>query len=402
MYSPLIVDKNKRKLEKALGIKLVRYKPEESWTVSEHLQNLTKKGKLKRGLTRDEDLFVQNERFMCQLDFSYSLRYLTVQLDGAVGVGVGHPTLWESQKLSLDLMGRLEEENAELFDAGDPCPGICFANHKSRQLGSTALARMLVAHRVNFWPQTRSLGASLDDNKVHDQLYKRDKLHYDSLPWFLKSPQKFDVKNVHFELDTGAYIMYQKDTQESGLGQGSQFDVSHLTEVASWDHTRMIELDFIPTIPQSPYALCILESTAQGRGDWWHEFTEKVRLKKMWRWHYVFWPWYISKVKYRAKPPTDWTPQKFTIAHAAMVRETSHRFLESKVELTREQLYWYEQNYMNAREKGELNLFLLNFSATPEESFQHSGIGAFDTEMINDWRTRAESVEHQSLEFVPY
>jgi len=401
MYSPEIVARSQHKLEKGLGVKLHRYPLEDSQEIAAHLQRLVEKGKLKRPLTPQERSFVQNERLLCPIDFRYALRYLTVQLDGAVGVGIGAPQLWESQLLTLDLIGKLEEENHELFDSGDPCTGICLCNHKARQLGCTALARLLNGHRVNFWPHNRSLAASLDEAKVHDQLYKRDKIIYDNLPWFLKSGTKFDVKNVQLELNTGSYIMYQKDTQESGMGQGSQFDMAHLTEVASWFYPKKIELDFIPTIPQSRYALCILESTAQGRGDWWHEFTDKVRKHRIYRWHYCFWPWYVNKSKYRAKVPDDWRPQKFTALHADMVRKTSHEFVGHAVDLTRSQLFWYEMNYMNAKEKGELNLFLMNYCATPEESFQFSGTGGFETELVNELRTFAESQEHKSYEFVP-
>jgi len=402
MYSPNVVAKSQYKLEKGLKLKLHRYSATDSMTIAESLQKLLVKDKLKRGLTTQEHQFVLNERLLCKIDFRYFMeRYATIQLDGAVGLGLGRPILWESQELTLAVIAKIEEENMQLYEDGDPCPGICIAQHKSRQLGATLLGRCMNGHRIHFWPNTRAMGASLDDNKIHDQLYKRDKIIYDNLPWFLKaSPPKFDVKNVHFELPTGSYVMYQKDTQESGLGQGSQFDISHITEVASWDHIKMVELDFIPTIPQSPYAFCILESTAQGRGDWWHEFTEKVRMGKMYRWHYCFWPWYVNKSKYRAKAPDDWRPQVFTLAHAKLVLETSHKFVNKSVELTRNQLYWYEMSYGNAREKGELNLFLLNYAATPEESFQHSGIGGFETELLNTMRTAADSQKHRSYEFV--
>ena len=400
MYSPNVVDRSQHSLEKKLGLKLHRYSPADSLTVSDSLQKLIKKGKLTRGLTPAERQFVQNEILLCTIDFRYAMRYYNIELDGAVGIGVGPAELWESQTLTMDLIGKIEEENYELRDAGDPCTGVCICQHKSRQLGCTALARLMSGHRRDFWKHTRAMAASLDDSKVHEQLYKRDKLGYDNLPWFLKSPIKFDVKDGHFELQNGSYTMYQKSSQETGLGQGSQFDVSHITEVASWPNPRVIELDFIPAIPQSPYVFCILESTAQGRGDWWHDFTEKVRKGKVWRWHYVFWPWYVNKSKYRAKAPDEWRPAKFTLNHAKMVAATSHKFVGHSVELTRSQLYWYEMNYMNAREKGELHLFLLNYAATPEESFQHSGISAFDTEFLNELRTETATRPVRSYDFL--
>jgi hypothetical protein len=314
-------------------------------------------------------------------------------------LGIGQPKLWESQALTLALIGKLEEENFQLLDENEPCPGICIAGHKSRQLGFTTESRLMTDHRLFFWPYTRAMGASVDEAKVNDQLYSRDKTCYNHLPWFLKPTLKFDVKNKQISFETGSYVMYQQANQESGLGQGSQFDVSHLTEVASWPHPNIIELDFIPTIPQSPYALCLLESTAQGRGDWWHEFTEAVRKGKVYRWHYCFWPWYVISTKDRAKAPLDWTPSEASLRHADLVRKTSAQFVGKTIELTRSQLYWYEMNYNNAKEKGELNLFLLNFAATPEASFQHSNIGAFDFELLNDLHESSAATEFRRYDF---
>jgi hypothetical protein len=403
MYSPLVVDKAQRVIEKGMKLKLKRYSASDSQEIAAYLNSLLVDGKLKRPLKTEERTFIQNERLLCQIDFRYfASRYATIALDGAVGLGIGRPKFWESQELTLALIAKCEEESYALYEAGEPATAICICQHKSRQLGCTMLARMMTDHRIFFWPYTRSMGASVDEPKVQDQLYKRDKVCYENLPWFLRPTLRFDVKNKHLEFTTGAYVMYQQSNQESGLGQGSQFDISHLTEVASWDYPNVIELDFIPTIPQSPYAFCILESTAQGRGDWWHEFTEKVSMGKMYGWHYCFWPWYINKSKYRAKPPENWYPSKVTQLHADLVRATSHQYVGHSVELSLPQLYWYEMNYQNAREKGELNLWLMNYAATAAQSFQFANVGAFDTELLDEFRMTAESAAHRSYNFVPF
>jgi hypothetical protein len=401
MYSPLIIDKSQFKLEKSLKLKLHRYSVNDSQEISTFLNALCPAGKLKRPLKNEERTFIQNECLLCKIDFRYyAERYAAIALDGAVGLGVGYFKFWESQELTLALIAKCEEESWALYDAGDPAIAIGIAQHKDRQLGATTMNRVLCNHRTTFWNHTRAMGASVDEAKVQDQMYKKDKVLYDNLPWFLKPTIKFDVKNKQFEFSTGSYIMYQQSNQESGLGQGSQFDISHLTEVASWAYPKVIELDFIPTIPQSPYALCVMESTAQRRGDWWHEFTEKVRQGKVYGWHYSFWPWYVNKDKYRAKPPDDWKPSQMVELHAKLVLETSPALLGRTVELTRNQLFWYEMMYNNAREKGELNLFLMNFGATPESTFQFAGSGAFDTELLDEMRTVAESGQHRSYNFV--
>jgi hypothetical protein len=165
------------------------------------------------------------------------------------------------------------------------------------------------------------------------------------------------------------------------LGTGQQYDVAHLTEVAQWDNPERIRLDFFDTLPLSPYTLAGLESVPLGRGNWWHDFTEEVRRGEHRRWHWIFVPSYVLGKKYSAVPPAGWNPSEHTLAHAKKVAETSPQYVGRRVELTREQMYWWETERRSAQKAGELNLFLTNHAATPEESFQHSGQSAFDIEL---------------------
>jgi len=54
--------------------------------------------------------------------------------------------------------------------------------------------------------------------------------------------------------------------------------------------------------------------------------------------------------------------------------------------LSKETLYWYETTRQEYQDAGKLNLFLTNYAATPEESFQHTNISAFSTEVIEKIR----------------
>ena len=399
MYNERVVERHLHAVTKKLKVKLKRtpIAKAEDWCA--HLTSLLKDGKLKRPLKAEERAHIQNERLLSKFDFRYwAERYGTLALDGSVGLGIGHFHPWESQELTLALIATIEEQNFDAFEEGSPCDGICIVQHKSRQLGATAISRLLMMHRATLWEYTRAMAASVDEPKVHDQLYSRDKVCYDNLPWFLRPRLQFDVKDKHLTFDgIHSSIMYQQSNQESGLGQGSQFDIAHLTEVASWQNPAVIRYDFIPTIPQSPFAFCILESTANGRGNWWHTFTEEVRRREHRRWHYCFWPWYVNARKYRAKPPDDWKPSELTLLHAKKVHETSHEWVGRDVLLPKEQLYWYEAERASAKRLGELNLFLTNYATTPEESFQHSTLSAFSTELLEEFRLQTQM--GQSHEF---
>lgn len=402
MYSPTITARHLERVEKSLNFKLHQYTPEQSWELAAYLSKLKAEGKLYDSAgnyaRKDYAAFVRNERVLFQQDFFYSLRYFTIERDGVEGGGIGafSQTFWESQQILLDLIARLEVHNVDYYEKGYPCDGILICDNKGgRQLGHTMIARALCMHRLVGWMHTRSMSASVDEDKVME-LYTRDKLILDNLPFFLKpsgwgEQSGYDKKGEHiqFNEDHGSRILYQHSKQQSGLGTGRQFDVTHMTEVSQWPYPRMIEIDFLPTIPQHPYSFCLLETTPQGRKNWWFAWSEKVRKGKIPRWAYLYIPWYSEPKKYRRQPPEGWTPNESTMQTAWKVYNTSAEFVGKQVTLTREQLYWWETSYSEAQENNSLNLFLSNYSITPEQSFQHTSASAINASTLDWMRTTA-------------
>lgn len=402
MYSPLIAD---RRINAAIkqGMKL-RPKPvEDSIAISEKLQKLIDDNpdNIKnprapplpsRAFTSDENEFMRSEAMLCRLDFNYFVaRYGNIELDASTGGGIGPMTFWASQKRALELISKREEEIQERFAKTGFSDGILTVWHKSRQLGATAIMRLVNAHRMIFYRNTRALAASLDDTKIHE-LYVRDTVILDNLPFFLRPKVEFDVKDSHIGYEIlKSRLSYQKANQQAGIGTGQQFDISHCTEVALWPYAGRLKFDFLPAVPQSPNTFVAFESTANGRGNFWHEFTENIRQKAFGfgHWLYIFTPWYIESAKYRRPAPEDWTPHQVTIAHAEMVKRTSFEFTGRHVDLTRDQLFWWESEREMYRKDGDLHVFLTNYCATPEESFQHSTSSALPIECIEQMRNSA-------------
>ena len=395
MYSESITQTHIERIEEQLGIKLVRYEPGKVLEVRKHLENQNAQSKPP---TKEESAFIRNELILCKLDYTYfSNRYCHLIKDGVDGGGLGVLEPWESQKAVLKLIYKLEEECWEAKARNEPVDGILLVLNKARQLGATAVSRSIVVHRILFWDHMRAFSASVDEDKVLE-LYERDKRIYDNLPFYLQPQIGFDKKAEHLtfsKLDSS--ILYQHGKQQSGLGQGRQFEVSHFTEAASFPYPRMLEHDFFPTIPQSPYAFCLAESTPQGRGNWWHTWTEKVRMGRMARWSYLFVPVYIEPKKYRRAPPPNWSPQLLTLEYARKVEESSPRVIGHTFQPDQMHLYWWESTRQEFVEMGSLAIFLTNYAATPEESFQFSTAGALNPELIE--QLRADIAEPVSYEF---
>jgi len=349
-------------------------------------------------LSNEESLFIRNERAMSMISFRYWGRYATIQRDGGGVCRYDKP--WATNELVLKKMAEVEEsmhdavargEMTPYSIAGQPKPaasGILIAVNKARQTATTTIGRCVAMHRITTQKERRGLASSVDDDKIQE-MYDRDKLIYDNLPWYLKPDLLYDEKRAHLHLNKlNSRILYQVSTQKSGIGVGRQIDIHHLTELSTWANPQAVELDFFPTIPRSIHTFGLEESTPYGRGNWWHEWTEKVRMGFSERWYYVYIPWYAELSKYRALPPESWKPGENAMLHAQKVYDTSHLYVGHTVMLPRENLFWWETTREEYRRGNKLNFFLTNFSATPEESFQHSTQSAFDPEFLESLRDR--------------
>lgn len=392
MYSEFIIDKNVFAVKKS-GIKLKRYSVDDSIAIAGKLDKLwTPKGQA-RPFTHDEQAFITSETILCRLDFRYyAQRYGNIELDAMEGGGAAPIKFWAGQVRTLELMGMREEELYKEFEKHGFAGGILLLWHKCRQEGATALARLISSHRMLLYKNTRCFAASLDEAKVHE-LYNRDKVILDNLPQFLKPTIEFDVKNEHIALDgMKSRLLYQKANQQSGIGTGQQFDVSHGTEISLWPSAERLEFDFFPAIPQHPRVFVGLESTANGRNNFWHTFSESVRMRKdgYGQWVYSFTPWYIEPRKYRRGAPDNWRAAQVTQEHSELIIRTSPDYIGRKHVPTRDQLYWWETEREMYRKNDSLHIFLTNYCATPEQSFQHSTRSALPIDTIEWMRTNAQ------------
>jgi len=407
MYHPDIIARRIHNLEKKYNVHLTRYTIQQSRAATSILNKLydPDEERLIRPLTSSEQAFIFNEILLSKCDFRYWFdRYVWIAVDDGRG-GVRPATIWESQELLLSFMADWELEMWKLRDRlrADKVPeafqkfdAICALLHKARQLGFTLICQALGVHRLEFYSGIRGLTASIDDQKTQD-VHDRAVLMHSRLPFWMKSSLISKVKDRGLKFANGSYMALQDASQDAGLGQGNQWDFVHLTECASWDNPDVaIENHLFPAIAKSVRTIAFLESTAQGMNDWWHRKTEQARAGEMSRWHYLFVPWYAEPSKYIRYAPDRWEPNDFTKEHAKMVEATSPEFMRGRtVRLSKEQMYYWETEREAYRREGTLNIFLANYCATPEQSFQHSGTSSFDPELL-------EMLEFKCREPIPY
>jgi hypothetical protein len=380
MYHQDIIDRRIRAYERSSGTKLIYLPKSRCIEIADYLEGDLINGELVRPpLTRELSLHIENELAMCKANFLYwAERYAKINRDDGKG-GIGLFTVWKSQYLLLERMARDEKDMWERRDRGEEkFDALTYFIHKARQLGFTMIVQLLLLHRTNFYSGMRCLTSSIND-QMTQTVHARYITAHSLLPYWMQTPivsREKDRGRVH---SNDSFMALQDASQEAGLAQGNQWDGAHLTECASWPQPDVaIGNHFMPTVASSIRALAFLESTSQGIGNWWHVNTELARYGKKDRWKYVFCPWYATEEKWMRYPPEGWEPAPQTKQHYEMVEATSPEFMYGETyRLTREQMYWWEEAYQSAEESGELNLFLANYCATPDESFTHSSGGAF-------------------------
>jgi hypothetical protein len=385
-----------------LGIKLEHYADGMVEDMTAHLKSLVKSydknGSPKewvREPTSQEWAYINNERIVAKYDFRYfANRYCCIRIvrpDGSP-VAVDRMGKYGFMKTQEALLARIEKDEKEMYEAFDnnhSVRGLLYFVHKARQTGYTALVRMMEKQRTFYWPDTMALAAS-ENLEMVQELYRRDKVIWDNMPWFMRPEIKYDTKDEQLEFEgTNSVTLYHQGNQRGGLGTGKTISVAHLTECALWDrsaanhydNTRKILDDLYPAIPRSLNTLYIMESTAMGIGGFWYDQVELIRSGSS-RFNLFFCPWYAATDKYAETAPLDWEPNEFVRHQGDVAEATSVEYLGYKVTPTRDQLYWYEKTM--DEHTGRLFTFFSNYPTTIEESFQNSGDCAFSYELLGE------------------
>lgn len=388
----LKVERLERRLKTALpGGKLQAIPVETCHAMTRRLQQIWDPDRKQptRALSQEEQAFVVNEQLMIKCSHPYwAQRYCFIQSEGQ-RLKPMYP-LWESQRLIVEAVARLEKERWETKHPD----GICANLLKGRQLGASTWTQSVLAHAATTHGYTKCLIASdVPENSGSQGLFGMLELCVANLPWWLKPAETFHTKDKHIVWKTGSSVIVESGksmkgglTEEGGqkgnIGRSKTYSKIHLSELSTWERPEQIDDGLDPAVPRTPRTFWMRESTAKGRHNWWHrEWT--VAEKGLGRCINIFIPWYAERSKYWLPTPANWVPLDDTLAFARRVEEHGPRYMRRTIRLDPEQLYWYERKKLEAAEKGELYKFLEEYPAEPEEAFQFSGRSVFPIAVVD-------------------
>lgn len=343
-----------------------------------------------RPLTEEEQQFVTSSRLRVIFDFPYfAERFCWIDMEGH---GLRRLTpFWESQRLVLDQLGRIEQAN---YESRSP-DGLLLNILKARQLGVSTLSEALVAHRIVTRAHIRALSAA----DVEDQagyLFRMVVRLYDQLPWFLRPRRVYFNKNRELSLANQSFLKtaWGKSTRgalqattglegsKGSIGRGQTYSVVHISELPTWENPEQLDTALLPAIPYAPDTLVLYEATAEFAGDWWHQHW-LTSGQGQGRFKNIFIPWSAEPSKYSLPAPEGWTPKATTLAHAEKCKRDAPKWFGGEQRtLNREQLYWYETTRGFYESKGQLYKFLKEYPADDLECFQYAGRSIFTLEQL--------------------
>lgn len=381
MYHPRTIAAAAKKLEAAYEVTLKESSVSQCEEMEARLRTaVDEKGATLRALSPEEQAFVRNELLLSKVDFRYAIsRYFKIRnKDGLV------------QRLT-PLLGSQEFVLSKLaeFEVSDRFDGILVNVLKAtRQVGMSVLADSLVLHRGVTQDNVTALVASDTPERTAHLADITEKM-VDELPWWLRPRITDRQKNKEIKFDGGSEILFDSGKSMKGqegkrgqMGRGMTILSTHLSELSTFEDPDQLQGSLFPAIPRNRRSLAFFETTAQGRGTWFHKHWKDSRAGKT-RFKSIYIPWYVQKEHALPAPP-GWSPAPPTLEHAKRVEATSAAMIGKQFKPSRDQLYWYETVRAEYEAIDKLHDFLQEYgSVDDDECFQTGGRSVLSAKVLD-------------------
>ena len=225
---------------------------------------------------------------------------------------------------------------------------------KGRQPGISTYVGARFYHRVTHH---EGLGVFIltHEQKATDNLFAMVQRYHEHCPELVRpSTGTANAKELNFDRLDGGYQVATAGAKATGRSRTIQ--LFHGSEVAFWPFAEDHAAGVIQAVPDLPDTEIILESTANGIGNYFHKQWQLAEAGKS-EFVAVFIPWYWHE-EYRSPVPEGWTASE------------EEREYADAYGLDDEQLVWRRNKIASL---GEDWLFKQEYPANAQEAFQTSG-----------------------------
>ncbi|NCC88485.1 MAG: hypothetical protein EOM05_11600, partial [Clostridia bacterium] len=273
---------------------------------------------------------------------------------------------------------------------------------KARQMGLSTLFEGLIFQDTANNENKNALIIAHEE-AASQNLFGMSKLFYERLPEPIRPMKKYsngkvlsfenpeNDDNVKLE-NPGLKSKISIATAGTGeVGRSATIHSLHVSELAFFPDAKTTMLGLLQSVPDVPNTMVVLESTANGVGDYFHEIWQKA-VKGENEFTPIFLPWFTDP-GYTRNFKSDVEKQVFVESIDTPyvdVEGKEHRTyeyqLKEKYNLTYEQLNWRKYAIEN-KCQGDADLFMQEYPSTPEEAFIATGRPRFDRKALSSYQT---------------
>lgn len=240
---------------------------------------------------------------------------------------------------------------------------------KGRQQGCSTLAQGIAMWLACTREGFRAMSIAHKLKPAAQELFGKVELMYENLPEEIRAevplaPGRATGRRLKFDAPMRSLMVVESAEESDAVGRSGTFTFGHLTEIPFWKDPESTIAAFEACVPNEPETFIIVESTAQGIGNWfektWSESALAVREKRQPPFWPVFVPWY-KQAEYRRRR-TDFDHDLTTPERERMRR----------LGIDEEQILWY-------RDKMQKNgdLAQQEYPDTDRDAFLSSGMPFF-------------------------
>jgi len=273
---------------------------------------------------------------------------------------------------------------------------------KARQMGLSTLFEAIIFHDTANNPFKNSLIVAHEE-PASQNLFNMSKLFYEELPDVIRPMKKYsNGKVLSFENPENDENKKQENpglrskitiaTAGAGeVGRSSTIHNLHASEVAFYPDPKTTMLGLLQSVPDEMNTLVVLESTANGVGDYFHDLWQKA-VKGENEFIPIFLPWFIDPGytrPFRSEAEKEQFRSEVEAVSIDMNGNKVHTYeyeLMKKHNLTLEQLNWRRYTIANKCQGDEI-LFMQEYPSTPEEAFISTGRPVFNIQALRKYQT---------------
>jgi hypothetical protein len=259
---------------------------------------------------------------------------------------------------------QLVDEVERQYNAGLPVRIIVL---KARQLGISTVTEGILFWWTFIHKGVNGLILAYRSDTAED-IFNMTKTYWDTWPFKDHYTQKYATRKQLQWVETGSALRVA--TAGSRGGRGSTFHAIHATECAFYQDPRGLMGGLEQTLPHEHGTIEVLESTANGVGNWWHERWQAAEAGDN---DYVplFFPWF-KHYEYRRKT-TLCIPQELTADERHII----------SLGADYENIEWYRWALGN-RADGDEAMLLQEYPSTPEDAFIATGRPVFSPQFLKE------------------